>query len=227
MATVNSTNTAADIFSSINGTSSTSKSSTATASKDMATNFLTMLTTQLKNQDPLNPLDNAQVTSQLAQINTVSGIEKLNTTLTKLLSAYDETQAMQASNLIGKAVMVAGSSLQLASGQAVGGVKLESKADAVTLTITDAAGNVVQSESLGAHDAGTFDFVWDGTNSAGKTAADGNYKFSVSATLNGKKVNATALQAGTVTAVTRSGTDFVIDVGALGSYSFDDVQQIL
>ena len=77
----------------------------------------------------MNPLDNAQVTSQLAQLNTVNGIEKLNTTLTQLLAGYNETQAMQAAGMIGKNVMVAGNKLPLASGAAYGGVQLDAAAE--------------------------------------------------------------------------------------------------
>ena len=131
MATVNSatTTSAADTFAALNGTAK--KTATSNAA-DAENKFLTLLMTQIKNQDPLNPLDNAQVTSQLAQLNTVSGIEKLNTTLTQLLSGYNESQAMQAAGIIGKNVMVAGNALPLASGQAIGGASLDGTADAVT-----------------------------------------------------------------------------------------------
>ena len=89
MATTSSTSaaaSAADLFASLNGTSSTTKSKSTTEA--MEDRFLTLLMTQIKNQDPLNPLDNAQVTTQLAQINTVNGIERLNATLTKLCLLY-------------------------------------------------------------------------------------------------------------------------------------------
>ncbi len=230
MANVNSStgsSSPAEIFAALNGGSGVSTKPSASASQDMASNFLTMLTTQLRNQDPLNPLDNAQITSQLAQINTVNGIEKLNTTVAKLLTAYDETQTMQAASLIGQAVMVRGNSLNLANGQALGGIKLDGAADNVVVTISDATGNVIQSESLGPHKAGIFNFLWDGKNAAGNAMPAGSYKFSVSATQAGVKVNATALNAGTVSALTRSGNTFVLDLGTMGSASFDDVQQIL
>ncbi len=90
----------------------------------MQNRFLKLLTTQLKNQDPLNPMDNAQMTSQLAQMSTVSGIEKLNTTLGKMLDIYDSGQSMQAAGLIGKHVLVPGNTLPLAGGQALGGAML-------------------------------------------------------------------------------------------------------
>lgn len=223
MATVNST-TAADTFAKINGTSTTTKTS---AAADQEQKFLTLLMAQIKNQDPLNPLDNAAVTTQLAQLNMVSGIEKLNTTLTSLLAGYNETQAMQTAGMIGKNVMVAGKNLPLSSGQAIGGVQLESKADKVSLTIKDSTGKVVQTTELGEQPAGNSFFAWDGKDAEGNTLADGAYTFAVEASYAGKTVTATAMQVGTVSAVVRSGTGFMLDLGEMGEFAFSDVQQIL
>lgn len=216
---------AAEIFAALNGGATAKKAATAT--DDMSSRFLTLLTAQMKNQDPLNPLDNAQVTSQLAQINTVNGIERLNATLGKLLGAYDSSQAMQSSALIGRAVLVAGNSLSLSGGLAAGGVKLDQSADQVIVNVLDLSGKVIQSQNLGAREAGNFSFVWDGKNDAGEQLVDGAYRFSVEAVSGASKINATALQLGTVSAVTRSGNGFVLDLGSYGSVKFDDVQQIL
>lgn len=216
--------TAADTYAALNGTKTTK---TASAAADQEQKFLTLLMTQIKNQDPLNPMDNAAVTTQLAQLNTVSGIEKLNTTLTSLLAGYNQTQAMQTAGMIGKNVMVAGKNLPLVSGQAVGAMQLESKADKVTLTITDSAGKVVQVKELGEQAAGNSYFAWDGKDSTGKALADGNYTFAVSASYAGKTVAATAMQVGTVSAVVKSGTGFKLDLGAMGEFAFSEVQEII
>ena len=227
MATTSTTSatSAADLFSAIGSRTSTTESTSATA--DLENRFLTLLMTQIKNQDPLNPLDNAQVTSQLAQLNTVNGIEKLNTTLTQLLDGYNETQAMQAAGIIGKNVMVAGNKLPLASGAAYGGLQLDSAADKVTVTIKNAAGKVVQTQELGAQSAGNMFFAWDGKDADGNTLADGNYTFSVAATANGTDVTTKAMQIGTVSAVVRSSSGFLLDLGDFGDVAFKDVQQIL
>lgn len=229
MTTVTSSSSIYDSINAANSaTSSTSStSSTTSASSDLQTRFLDLLVTQLQNQDPLNPMDNAEVTSQLAQINTVSGIEKLNTTMTSILDVYNSGQAMDAAALVGKNVMVAGSQLALSSSQAYGGVSLSSAADTVTLSVLDSSGNVVQTESLGAKSAGNFGFVWDGSTSSGGTAADGTYSFKVTATQGGASVTATALQLGTVSAVTRTSSGFKLDLGSLGTVAFSDVQEIL
>jgi flagellar basal-body rod modification protein FlgD len=217
------------VFDTINTANSSSKSSAASANtaEDIQSRFLTLLVTQLKNQDPLNPMDNSQVTTQLAQISTVSGIDNLNTTVTSMLDAYNGGQAMQAAGLVGKNVMVAGEQLALSSSKAYGGVSLSSAADQVTLSILDSSGKVIQTESLGAKAAGNFGFAWDGATSAGGTATDGTYTFKVEATQGGQSVTATALQVGTVSAVTRTGSGFKLDLGALGAVDFSAVQEIL
>ena len=90
MATINTVKNDSSIFDQIN---SANNRGTTTKAEDQQTKFLTLLTTQLKNQDPLNPMDNAQMTSQLAQISTVDGIERLNATLASMMSSTSETQA--------------------------------------------------------------------------------------------------------------------------------------
>ena len=228
MTTVNNTSStsAADIFAAINGSSGTASTSSTSTATAMGDKFLTLLMTQIKNQDPLNPMDNAQMTTQLAEINTVNGISQLNATLSKLLDGYNNSQAMQAAGIIGKNVLVAGSQLALSNGAAAGGFKLDSAADSVQVQVLDTYGNVVRSENLGAQNAGNSTFVWDGKNNAGTTVADGNYKFSVTATQSGKAVTATTLQLGTVNAVSRNSNGFVLDLGSAGDVAFTDVQEI-
>ena len=226
MAAVQSTssNTKNDVFASL-GAGSSGKATTD--AEDIQNRFLKLLTTQLKNQDPLNPMDNAQMTSQLAQINTISGIEKLNVTVGKMLDMYDSGQSMQAAGLIGKHVLVAGNNLPLSGGQAMGGASLAAAADQVTVSVLDGAGNVLQTQQLGARPAGTVAFSWDGKKSDGTQMADGSYKFKVEAQAGGNKIDATSLQVGMVNAVVRSNSGFLLDLGVQGSVSFKDVQQIL
>lgn len=222
-----SSTSAADIFNAINGQSGSAKK-TASATEDLQDKFLTLLMTQMKNQDPLNPMDNAQVTTQLAQINTVNGIEKLNSTLSQLVQSYSDSQAMQSAALIGKNVLVAGSTLNLANGLAEGGIQLSGPADTITVKVMDSTGKVVTTENLGARNqAGSFAFGWDGSDAAGNALPAGKYTFSVEATQGGNKVDAKALQIGTVNAVVRSTNGFSLDLGAQGTVTFGDVQQIL
>jgi flagellar basal-body rod modification protein FlgD len=227
MTTVQSSTASSDVIAALNAKSSSAASASTSTSQEAQDKFLKLLVTQLKNQDPLNPMDNAQVTSQLAQISTVSGIEDLNKSFSSLLSAYNDSQSMQSAALIGKTVLVPGSGLSLAKEAAFGGVNLSGPADQVTVSIMDANGKVVQTQMLGAQDAGTLNFSWDGKTAAGETAPDGTYKFSVEATLSGEQVTADALQIGVVSALVRGGSGFMLDLGTLGTVDFKTVQQIL
>jgi flagellar basal-body rod modification protein FlgD len=229
MATTSATNSAAQqIYSALNGTSSsTSKSATASKVDEQQSRFLKLLTTQLKNQDPLNPMDNAQTTSQLAQISTVDGIERLNSTLSSLMGNMQSSDTLQAAALVGRAVLVPGSGMLVAEGMGVGGVQLESAATNVTVTVTDANGLEVRKIDLGKLDAGTHEFVWDGKNAAGTVVADGNYKMKVSATSGDTKITASTLQLATVNSVVTGGSEIQVDVGTLGRVAMSDIKLIL
>ena len=189
---------------SVSSSTSTAGTSSATASPQAGTQdyFLKLLVAQMKNQDPLNPLDNAQVTSQLAQLNTVDGINKLATKLDALLGDSTTAQSLQAAGLVGHTVLTPGTKLDLESGQAIGGIELASAVDHILVTIKDASGAVVHTSDLGAHDAGVMNFVWDGTTDSGATAKAGSYTFSVEAKAGTSKIVANTLSAGVVSSVT-------------------------
>lgn len=189
--------------------------------------FLTMLITQLKNQDPLNPLDNAQLTSQLAQISTVQGIEKLNSTLAALAGSFDAGQSLQAATLVGRQVMVAGSTLELSAAGARGAFSLPQAADRIVITVTDASGVAVHRVELGAQSAGVHVFDWDGLTDAGARAVDGRYWFSLSAQAGGKAVTAETLSLGRVDGVTRTAGGAILNLGSLGEKPFADIKRIM
>jgi flagellar basal-body rod modification protein FlgD len=199
----------------------------SSALDDAQNRFLMLLTTQLKNQDPLNPLDNAQVTSQLAQISTVDGIERLNATLQKMLSGTNDAQAMQAASLVGRGVLVPGSSLQLVQGGAIGGVELNAPADEVSVAIKSSSGQVLRTLNLGAMNAGIHSFTWDGNTDNGTPAVNGNYSVSIVAKRGGEPVTASALAVGGVSSITRAGQGMTVNVGSLGSFGLADIKEIL
>jgi flagellar basal-body rod modification protein FlgD len=211
------------LIDSVNGTAAAKAKSTTADAQDR---FLKLLTTQLKNQDPLNPMDNAQMTSQLAQISTVDGIEKLNATLQKLMASTASAEAMQAAALVGHQVMVAGNTLQLADAGAAGGIDLPASADQVTVTIKDANGIVMNTVNLGALDAGVHDFGWDGKTANGVKAVNGAYSISVSATRGGDKVAVTALQLANVQSINQSSQGVSLNLGPLGVVMMNDIKQI-
>jgi len=199
--------------------------------------FMTLLVTQLQNQDPLNPMDNAQMTSQLAQLQTVTGVNKLNTTLESLKSSYQSSEAMQATSLIGHGVLVAGSGVTLASGKAVLGVELGSDADNLKVVISDAKGNEVETMDLGAQKAGVLPLAWNGVpdptklDSSGKPVAlaDGNYTFKVVATRGGANLtDAKGLSFDSVASVTTNSTDGVkVNLSGKGTLTLADIKEVL
>lgn len=201
--------------------------SVAGQAKETQDRFMTLLVTQMKNQDPLNPLDNAQVTSQLAQLSTVTGIEKLNTTLEAMMTSFQSNQALQAASMIGHGVLTPGSSLALDDGKALLGFEMANPADQVQITIRDAGGKVVRTLDVGAREAGVHPLAWDGTTDAGGAAPDGSYQFSVQATRAGVQAAETSLAFGVVSSVTTGGNGVQLNVPSLGTVAFADVRQIL
>ncbi len=225
MSLINNTDYTAELYAKVGGSSGKPAAGSG-AVQDMETRFLTLLMAQMRNQDPLNPLDNAQVTTQLAQLSTVTGIEKLNENMSRLLAGYNEAQAMQAASMVGRSVMLAGNNLPMADGKSIGGIGLSSPADQVQITIKDANGKVVQVVDLGEHEAGNSYFAWDGADADGNVLPDGNYTFSVKATLGGQPVVASTMQIGMVSAVTLGRDGFLLEMGTFGKVAFNEVLQI-
>lgn len=203
-------------------------SSTAGSSADSEQRFLKLLVTQLNNQDPLNPLDNAQLTSQLAQMSTVSGIEKLNTAFQSLLAQSGSSQVLQSASLIGRTVLVPGKELALAQGANVPfAVEMPQGADSVKVTVTNAAGDTVRSYDLGALPKGVKNLSWDGKADGGTQVADGSYTVNVVALSGDSKVTATALTYANVVSVSQGSSGVALDLGAGGKASLSDVRLIL
>ncbi len=201
----------------------------ATNNIDSQDRFLKLLVAQMKNQDPLNPLDNAELTSQLAQISTVSGIDKLNATLQTLVAGFAANQSLEAAAMIGRGVLAAGSTLTLANGTARGGIDLPQTVDRLVVSIKDSSGIVVHNRDLGPQPQGVVAFQWDGVTDNGASAAAGNYSFSVNAQLGDKRVDAGTLAYGRVNGVAPGARNQgpSLDVGGLGFIGLSAIKQIL
>ena len=198
------------------------------SSADSEQRFLKLLVTQLNNQDPLNPLDNAQLTSQLAQMSTVSGIEKLNGAFQSLLAQSGSSQVLQSAALIGHYVLVPGNGLALEQGAAVPfAVEMPQGADSVKVTVTDAAGNTVRSFDLGALPQGVKTLSWDGKSDAGVQLADGAYTVKVAAHSGDSKVTGIALNYAGVASVSQGSNGVSLDLGAGRKAALSEVRLIL
>ncbi|WP_332878367.1 flagellar hook assembly protein FlgD [Massilia sp. S19_KUP03_FR1] len=226
--TSNTSATMTDLMSTMNN----KPAAAAEGSVEADTNkFLTLLVTQLKNQDPMNPLDNAQLTSQLAQLSTVTGVNKLNTTLESLKSSYQSSEAMSATNMIGHGVFVDGSFVNVASGQSILGANLGSAAEDVKVIVTDpATGKDIKTIELGAQPAGILPITWDGkADGATASVKDGKYSFRVVATRAGTQLtDATALAFDSVASVSTSATDGVkLNLPTKGQVTLADIKQVM
>ena len=213
MSTVNSATS--NNFAAFNGTASASTSSAgATAAKEAGDRFLKLLVTQLQNQDPMNPMDNAQMTSQMAQISTVSGIEKLNTTVEGLNSQFVQMQALQGASLVGKDVLLQGDRLsRMADGSVQGGFEMASAADRVKVEVLSPAGVVVETLNLGAQGSGRQAFNWP----AGRALDDpSNYRFRVSANSGTQSLSVTPLMRDRVAAVNTGGSVLTLELQRSG-----------
>ena len=191
--------------------------------------FLKLLIAQMKSQDPLNPLDNAQVTSQLAQLSTVTGINKLGDLVSSLSATFTEGQSLQAAGMIGHGVFTPGNTLQLSNGTALAGVELPQAVDELTITIKDAAGVVVHSANLGPQDSGIITLEWDGASDTGGQAANGVYTFEIAAQSGGEAVetDVNLLSYGKVSSVTLATTGVLLNFDGIGATALSDIKQIL
>jgi flagellar basal-body rod modification protein FlgD len=204
----------------------TSGSSSGTGVNEIEDRFLKLLVTQLKNQDPMNPMENAEMTMQLAQMSTVEGINNLNASMESLLSGYQSAQTLQATALIGRQVLTEGDVMSLADGLAGGAVELASAADKVTVKVLDGAGRVIDTIDLGAQAAGELRFAWDGTDAAGNVMPNGSYRFAVSAEAGGSGVGTTQYALVAVNSVRLLDGRVSLEFSGIGERDLDQVRQI-
>jgi flagellar basal-body rod modification protein FlgD len=200
----------------------------AGSGSDSEQRFLKLLVTQLNNQDPLNPLDNAQLTSQLAQMSTVSGIEKLNSAFQAMLAQSGSSQVLQSASLIGRTVLVPGSQLALKKGADVPfAIDMPQSAGSVKVTVTNAAGDAVRSFDLGSLPQGVKTLSWNGLSDTGASVADGSYTVNVVATSGDAKVAASALTYSSVTSVSQGASGVSLDLASGSKAALGNVRLIL
>jgi len=219
MSSVDSTSSTTSPFAALN-TGSTSTSAAADSAKESSDRFLKLLVTQLKNQDPLNPTDNAQMTSQMAQISTVSGIEKLNVTVAGLNTQFVQMQMMQGASLVGKDVILKGDKLSVKDGVASGMFEINAAADRVSVEILSPAGAVVDTLTLGAQGSGRHAFQWPNGSAIDESAG---YRFRVTANSGTTVLSNTALMTDQVDAVNTTGSALTLELARNGKVPYTQV----
>jgi len=198
-------------------TTSTTRDSSTDPSA-MQDRFLKLLVAQLNNQDPMNPLDNAQMTTQMAQINTVTGLQTLNLTMQTMAEQFSTMQQIQGISLIGRSVLSEGDRMSFADGTGKGMFDLAGAATSVKVDIVTAGGVAVDSIDMGAQEGGRLNFEWDASKYQGNTS---DLRFRVTATNGETAVKATALTQSQVLATgSKSGAlTLTLDNGSTVNYA--------
>lgn len=191
--------------------------------------FLKLMTTQMNNQDPFNPMDSNQFLSQLAQLNTVSSLQQIQSSFSQITDNMYSNQALMGASLIGRQVLVTANTGDLAqSGSFSGAVKLDQDASSVQITIKDASGQIVRKLDMGSQDAGQIPFSWDGLDSKGNRLPAGSYQFEAT-TNSGQSTKSAAIVLGRqVASVTldRSNQALMLNMTDGSSVALSQVQQI-
>jgi flagellar basal-body rod modification protein FlgD len=186
--------------------------------------FLKLLVAQLNNQDPMNPMDNAQMTSQMAQINTVTGIQQVNDTLKSMADQFNAMQVLQGSTMVGHDVLIEGNTLSSnAQGVASGAIDLSARAESVKVDILSPGGQLIDTLNLGALEAGRHSFDWNAASYQGT----GNPSFKVTATLGGKAIDNTSMARDSVVSVGNNNGSMQIQLQGRAAVAYSTVKAIL
>ena len=190
--------------------------------------FLKLMTAQLKAQDPLKPLDNSEFVSQMAQFSTVSGIQSLQDSFSKLAASLQSADMLQASTLVGHSVLVPGSTLALPdSGSLQAAVELP-VSGSLTVDITDSSGQVLRRMDLGAQPAGLASFSWDGLDNTGQRLAPGSYSLNARVSNGQQTQAASSYVVGRVNSISADANNALqADVQGVGTVAFSTIRQIL
>lgn len=201
-------------------TSSDTSAASAAMKKSLGMNkddFLTLFVTQLKNQDPLNPMDGTEFLAQLAQLTQVEQAYNTNTNLENILSALNNSSSLSASSLVGKSISAAGSQVALTAGESAQiSYSVPSAAEQITVTITDSNGATVRTLNQGQTTAGTSSVTWDGRDASGTQLASGTYNVSVAGiSASGNTFTCQPLVTGRVDGISYEGTAVTMTIGGV------------
>ena len=171
----------------------------------------------------MNPMDNAQMTSQMAQINTVSGINQLNETMKSMAAQFNSMQILQGTSMIGHDVLMKSNTLSISDGKAKGAIDLAGDASSVNVQILSPGGQVLDTLNLGSQSAGRHSFEWNASSYTGTA----NPTFKVVAANGKTAVDTTALAQDTITSVGTNGTSMNLQLKGRAAIAYDAVQSVL
>lgn len=222
--------------SAVNGTASSqqAQSSSNSASSNplgqlSQSDFLKLITTELKNQDPTKPVNEGQMLAQMSQIASTSSIQNLQKSFDQFVQGMQSNQTIQAASLVGRNVVVPSSSGALSSnGQLSGAVNLPNSVGSLDVSIYDGSGALVRTIALGQQSAGQVPFTWNGTDANGNPVPAGQYTVKATSVTGGKNTSQTVLMSGTVSSVQMgsNASSPTLAVQGIGNVSLSDIQQI-
>lgn len=215
---------------SVNGANSLMGSAATAPKKSLGQNdFLRLMIAQVKSQDPLEPQTNGDFLSQLAQFSTNDGITKMQESIESLASSLQSNQALQASSLVGRKVLVNSNTMNLGQeGETKAAVDVPASVDNLAASIYSESGELIRTIPLGQRNAGLFEFSWDGFNQKGERVPAGKYTIKVNGLYSGKEVALKTMTAANVDSVSlgQNGEGVRLNVAGIGSVSLNDVKQI-
>jgi flagellar basal-body rod modification protein FlgD len=228
--TVTNDTTSSDYLKSLQTVTSGKTGDTTTGASTLGKDsFLQLLVTQMQNQNPLDPQDNSEFVAQLAQFSSLETMQNLSTSVDAIGGMYQSSQALQASSLVGRSVIVDSGSTSVDTTKGMTGqVVLPSTSTTTSVNVYDSTGTIVRTIDLGEQKAGNASFTWDGKDDAGQTLATGNYSFKATGSLDGTNTGLTTYLPATVTSVTMgsAGTAMTLNLANGENIALSKVQQI-
>lgn len=224
MSTVTSATSSSDAwYSKYMGSGTSSTQSQNSADK---TDFLRLMSEQMKNQDPLNPVQGADFLAQLAQFSTVQGIEKVQEAMNAMASVMENDQSLRAATLVGRDVQISADKVTLAAGTEVKGEITATQAGPVQVEVLDEKGNVVQKMALNADASGQVAFQWDGKTENGDTAPAGNYSFRAVGGSGTEGESLSVRLISRIESVSIEPQGLVLNIAGLGSHALSTIRRI-
>ncbi len=218
------------VFESLSGSNAAKKNEPRGNDELGQADFLELMLAQMKNQDPMNPLEGEQFLAQLAQFATVQGVQSMETSISDLAQSLQSSQALQASSLVGRSVFVTSDRAMLESGASVEGrVAVPTDSVDVTIEIQDAAGGMVQLLKPQVSPEGYAEFQWSGAASGGNTAPPGDYRIAARSVRGGEVLSLETEVLARVDSVSlgQAGQGMQLNLSGMSSRPLSDVLEVL
>jgi flagellar basal-body rod modification protein FlgD len=194
------------------------------------TAFLTLFTTQLKNQDPTDPVKNEAFVAQLAQFSQLEATTAMKTSMDSMVSSMSNDRMLGAAGLIGRTVAVPDGPVTVTDTTvSQGTINVPTGADGIQLKVYDDKGILVRTQIMGAQAAGDVTLAWDGKDDGGNYAPNGTYRYVATVNSGGKTTTPTVSTQATVRSVTSSGTSdgsYLLEFDGGKTVNLSDVKRI-